>query len=159
MIKVLFVCTGNICRSPTAVGVLRHLVRDAGLQRAIKVDSAGTRGYHAGDYPDARSQAAARARSYDLSRLRARRIGARDFAEFDHVLAMDRDHLEILLRDCPPEHRHKVRLFLEGAAGLSHKEVPDPYYGDKAAFELVLDLIEAGCRQLLAQLRQQLAQQ
>jgi protein-tyrosine phosphatase len=134
-------------------------VRAAGLQHAIQVDSAGTHGYHVGDGPDPRSQAAARARSYDLSRLRARQIDVRDFAKYDHVLAMDREHLGILRRDSPAEHRHKVRLFLECAPELSHQEVPDPYYGDKAAFELVLDLIEAGCRQLLAQLRQELAHQ
>jgi protein-tyrosine phosphatase len=159
MIKVLFVCTGNICRSPTAAGVMRQLVRAAGLEHALQVDSAGTHGYHVGDCPDLRSQAAARARSYDLSRLRARQIDVRDFAEFDHVLAMDREHLEVLRRASPAEHRHKVRLFLEFAPGLSRDEVPDPYYGDNAAFELVLDLVEAGCRELLAQLRRQLARQ
>ena len=144
------VCTGNICRSPTAEGVLRHLAREAGLP--IEVDSAGTHDYHVGDAPDRRACAHAAKRGYDLSSLRARQVTADDFQAFDLLLAMDRGHRELLLRRCPAEHRHKVRMFMD-FAGRDGEEVPDPYYGGAEGFEGVLDRVEAACRGLLSHAR------
>ncbi len=149
MTSVLFVCTGNICRSPTAEGVFLHLVHEAGLRKRVRVDSAGTHGYHVGDRPDPRALAAAARRAYDLSKLRARKLSADDYVRFNHLLAMDRGHLSIMLRDSPVEHRHKIRLFMDHAPHLGHREVPDPYYGDNAGFELVLDLVEGAAHGLL----------
>ena len=140
--SILFVCTGNICRSPTAEGVLRGMAAQKGM--ALRVESAGTHGYHVGEPPDARAQEHARRRGYDLSAQRARRVAARDFEEFDLILAMDRGHLAILGHACPPAHRHKLRLL------LAEGDVPDPYYGGPEGFERVLDLVEAACRELLA---------
>ena len=141
---MLFVCTGNICRSPTAEGVMRSLLERSGL--AGVVDSAGTMGYHVGEPPDPRSQAAAAARGYDLSPLRGRVVGEDDLDRFDHVWVMDRGHLNRLRARFGD--RPNVRLFLEATApdGVRAREVPDPYAGDAAGFERVLDLIEAGCR-------------
>lgn len=150
MIKVLFVCTMNICRSPAAEAVFRRQMKDAGVQRRVRVDSAGIRGEFAGEAPDPRMQAAARRRSYDLSRLRARPVCERDFKDFDHLLAMERAHVGSLSAACPPEHRHKIRLFLDYAPHLGPREVPDPYYGGAQGFELVLDLVEEASRGLLA---------
>ena len=151
--RLLFVCMGNICRSPTAEGVVRAQVHKAGLARRVEIDSAGTQRYHIGKPPDARAQKAALRRGYDLSRLRARRVSEADFARFDRILAMDLDNLEILQRDCPPEHRHKLGLFLEYSCGFAEREVPDPYYGNDAGFEHVLDLIEDAARGLVESLR------
>jgi protein-tyrosine phosphatase len=151
--SVLIVCTGNICRSPTADGVLRRLVREAGLERLIEVDSAGTHDYHVGEAPDERAQRHALRRGYDLGELRARQVERTDFERFDLILAMDRGHLALLERAAPAEHRHKLRLFMEFADGWSESEVPDPYYGGEAGFERVLDMIEAGARGVLAELR------
>jgi low molecular weight protein-tyrosine phosphatase len=151
--RVLLVCTGNICRSPTADGVLRRLVREAGLEHLVEVDSAGTHDYHVGEAPDERAQRHARQRGYELGELRARQVEASDFTRFDLILAMDRGHLALLERTAPPEHRHKLRLFMEFADGWSEGEVPDPYYGGEAGFERVLDMIEAGARGVLAELR------
>jgi protein-tyrosine phosphatase len=153
MVKVLFVCTGNICRSPTAESVFRHYVGLAGLTDRVQIASAGTHDYHVGDCPDHRAIAAARARGYDLSALKARHLSVRDFTTFDHLLAMDRGHLSILQRLSPMEHRNKIRLFMDYAPHLPHREVPDPYCGDSAGFELVLDLVEAASRGLLEQVR------
>ena len=146
--RVLFVCTGNICRSPTAEGVLRALAARAGV--AVEVDSAGLLGAHAGEPPDARAQAAAARRGYDLAALRARRFEAEDLDAYDHVWVMDRGHLNQLRRRYGA--RGHVRLFLDAAApdGVRAREVPDPYLGEAAAFEAVLDLIEAGCRAAVA---------
>ncbi|MGA7984745.1 MAG: low molecular weight protein-tyrosine-phosphatase [Burkholderiales bacterium] len=152
MRSVLFVCTGNICRSPTADGVMRRLVREAGLADKIRVDSAGTHDYHVGEPPDERAQEHARRRGYDLSGLRARQVAADDFEFFELILAMDRGHLEILRRAVPSQHRHKLRLFMEFAVGQS-EEVPDPYYGGPGGFERVLDMVEAAARGLLAELQ------
>lgn len=143
--KVLFICTGNICRSPTAEGVLREMARKEGVP--LHVESRGTHDYHLGEPPDERAQHHAKGRGYDLSALRARRVSSQDFANFDLILAMDRGHLKILERTCPPAHRAKVRLFLPG------RDVPDPYYGGAQDFEQVLDLVEAACRGLLTEIR------
>jgi protein-tyrosine phosphatase len=143
--SVLFVCTGNICRSPTAEAVLRHLAAAEGIE--LRIASAGIGDWHVGSAPDARAQRHAKGRGYDLSTLRARQVRARDFAEFDLILAMDRGHLSALERMAPPDERHKVRLFLAG------RDVPDPYYGGPEGFEQVLDLVEAACRDLLQELQ------
>lgn len=151
MTRVLFVCMGNICRSPTAEAVVREYARrEAAL--TVEVDSAGTHGYHQGDPPDERSIIAARRRGYDLTRLRARMIEAADFERFDLVLAMDTAVLERLRGLAPSQHAGRVRLFLEFAPALARKDVPDPYYGGAAGFEEVLDLVEEGARGLLAAL-------
>lgn len=149
--KVLFVCTGNICRSPTAAGVFAHFVREAGLEDAVHVESAGTHDYHVGNPPDERAQDHAGRRGYDLSALRARRVRKRDFAEFDLVVAMDRGHLEILQANCPPEHMPKLRMLVKG------RDVPDPYYGGPEGFERVLDMIEAASLALLSEIREKLS--
>jgi len=151
--SVLFVCTGNICRSPTAEGVFRKLVADAGLAHAIRSASAGTHAYHVGEAPDRRAQAAARSRGYDLSGIKARRIAQDDFSAFDHILAMDRDHHEILARLAPASSAHKVELFLAYARRAKALDVPDPYYGGPEGFQLVLDLIEDAAEGLLERLR------
>ncbi len=149
MTRVLFVCMGNICRSPTAEAVVREFARrEAGL--ALEVDSAGTHGYHTGDAPDERSIVAARRHGFDLATLRARVVEAADFERFDQVLAMDDAVLQRLRELAPPRHAERVRLFLDFAPGLGRRDVPDPYYGGAAGFEEVLDLVEEGARGLLA---------
>lgn len=155
MVKVLFVCTGNICRSPTAEGVFRHLVRQAGLEDRITADSAGTHGYHVGEAPDPRSQRAAKARGVDLSGLRARRVTAADFTGFDWILAMDSGHLAQLRRMAPADATATVTLFLDHAPDAPRRDVPDPYYGEGSHFTEVLDLCEAGARGLLETIRRE----
>lgn len=155
MVKVLFVCMGNICRSPTAHGVFQRLVEQNGLQVHIEIDSAGTHAYHIGNPPDPRAQAAALRRGVDLSTQRARRVEKDDFERFDYILAMDEDNLQILKTSSPPQHAHKVNLFLEYATGTKQREVPDPYYGGATGFEQVLDLVEMASEGLLQHLRQQ----
>jgi len=150
MLKILFVCTGNICRSPTAEGVLRHRLEQEGLSDQVETLSAGTHDYHVGDPPDARAQRAAKTRGYDLSRLRARQVSPDHFRDFDLVLAMDRSHQLALRRIAPPEAQDRIRLFMEFAPGAGERDVPDPYYGDANDFELVLDLVEAGVEGLIA---------
>jgi low molecular weight protein-tyrosine phosphatase len=150
---VLFVCTGNICRSPTAEGVMRSMLQSAGLADRVRVDSAGTHGYHAGEPPDERAQRHAARRGYRLDALRARRVASSDFEEFDLILAMDRGHLGILERLAPDAQRRKLHLFMEYAAGWSERDVPDPYYGGAQEFERMLDMIESGARGLLEALR------
>lgn len=149
MTRVLFICMGNICRSPTAEGVFRHLVAEQGLADKITIDSAGTHDYHIGNPPDARAQAAATRRGYDLSSLRARQVTSDDFVAFDYVLAMDADNRSLLLQQCPPEYRGRVHLFLEFADGDVPADVPDPYYGGGEGFEYVLDLVENAAQGLL----------
>ena len=143
--SILFVCTGNICRSPTAEGVLRHLAAEEGIE--LRIASAGIGDWHVGSPPDERAQQHAKGRGYDLSALRARQVRPSDFAEFDLILAMDRGHLRALERMAPSEHRHKLRLFVAGS------DVPDPYYGGPEGFEEVLDLVEAACRGLIRELK------
>lgn len=152
MVRVLFVCMGNICRSPTAEGVVRGHLKTSELAGQVEIDSAGTHAYHVGEPPDLRAQKAAQGRGYDLSGLRARKVSAADFIRFDYILAMDRDNLSLLREACPPEHRHKLKLFLEYAANFDEDEVPDPYYGGAAGFEHVLDLIEDAARGLVGSL-------
>lgn len=148
-IRVLFVCTGNICRSPTAEAVFEKLIKTNHLEERIHVDSAGLESYHAGDAPDLRSQRHALARGYDLSTQRARQIQSNDFREFDHILALDESHLHALLEMAPKVFRSKIRLFLEGG-------VPDPYYGEGPDFERVLDLSEEGAQNLFNHIRNSL---
>ena len=154
--RVLVVCVGNICRSPTAEGVLRYLVTEAGLAGAIEIDSAGTLDYHVGSPPDERSQDHARLRGYDLSGLRARQVSVRDFEKFDLILAMDWQNLKELEAQCPPQHRHKLRRLMEFAPPGLSDVVIDPYYGGERSFQMVLDHVEAACRGLLAHLRKEL---
>lgn len=149
MIHILFVCMGNICRSPTAQGVFTKLVEAHRLEGAIRVDSAGTHAYHIGEPPDRRAQNAARRRGVDLSTLTARQVYDSDFHEFDYILAMDQANLENLRQRCPDEHRHKLHLFLDFAPDQTEDEVPDPYYGNRSGFDRVLDLTDAAARGLL----------
>lgn len=146
--RLLFICMGNICRSPTADGVMRAKLAAAGLD--VEVDSAGTHGYHVGAPPDERSQQHALRRGYDLSTLRARKLEARDFERFDLVLAMDDDNLANARRLCPPGQRHRLKLLMDYAPHAGNPHVPDPYYGGAAGFDEVLDLVEAACDGLIA---------
>jgi protein-tyrosine phosphatase len=152
--RILFVCLGNICRSPTAEAVVRTLAARELPELGLEVDSAGTAGYHIGEPPDPRMRAAAARRGYDLTALRARIVEPRDFTRFDLILAMDRENLAVLRRRAPEETRERVRLFLEFAPQGELREVPDPYYGGPNGFEEVLDLVEAAARGLLNYLRQ-----
>jgi len=154
-ISVLFVCMGNICRSPTAEGVFKYLVDNEGLSGRIHTDSAGTHAYHIGERPDVRASQAALKRGIDLSPQRARRVSEADFLEYDYVLAMDLSNYEDLATLCPPDQIQKLKLFLDFAVGLAEREVPDPYYGGTTGFERVLDLIEQAAAGLLADIRQQ----
>ncbi|HMM87272.1 low molecular weight protein-tyrosine-phosphatase [Azohydromonas sp.] len=148
-LRVLFVCMGNICRSPTAEAVLRGLATRRGLAHRLDADSAGTHGAHAGEPPDARAQAHGARRGYDLAPLRARRVQTDDFERFELVLAMDRDNLAHLRSICPPGGEARLRLLMEFARRHVVDEVPDPYYGPADGFERVLDLIEDACDGLI----------
>jgi protein-tyrosine phosphatase len=150
------VCMGNICRSPTAEGVFRHLVRREGLEGRIHIDSAGTHDYHVGSPPDERSSHHASLRGYDLSDLRARQVQALDFERFDLILAMDHENLALLEEDCPPQHRRKLRRLMEFAPPGLGDVVADPYYGGKQGFEAVLDHVEQACEGLLGHVKAQL---
>jgi protein-tyrosine phosphatase len=152
-IRVLMVCLGNICRSPTAHAVFFARVNDAGLGDAIEVDSAGTGDYHIGEKPDKRARNAAKQRGYDLSGLRARQVKASDFEKFDYILAMDDNNLRDLLAQCPKALRHKVQLFMEFTDN-NDLSVPDPYFSGVDGFQLVLNLTEAASDGLLAHIRQ-----
>lgn len=153
-VRILFVCMGNICRSPTAEGVFRHLLRGEGYDELIDTDSAGTHGYHIGAPPDQRARETALKRGVDLSDLRARRVAREDFDIFDFILAMDQENYQALRALCPPVHREKLRLFMEYAPELGIREVPDPYYGGPRGFEQVFDLVEAAAVGLLEDIRQ-----
>ncbi len=149
MKRVLFVCMGNICRSPLAEGVFRHLAAD---EAEIEIDSAGTHSYHVGQPPDDRAIAAGRRRGFDIGSLRARVVSDADFERFDLIVAMDRDNLSLLRRRAAAAHRERLRLFMH-FAGEGDVDVPDPYYGGDTAFEHALDLIERAARGLLEELR------
>jgi protein-tyrosine phosphatase len=151
-IRILMVCLGNICRSPTAEGVFRQLLTQVAPDLQVEVDSAGTAAYHVGEPPDPRSRRAAMSRGVDLSTLRARQVAPRDFACFDLILAMDRDNLRALEAMRPEGSRARVQLFLDYAPDSGRLEVPDPYYGDASGFEEVLDLSAAASRGLIAAL-------
>jgi protein-tyrosine phosphatase len=156
-IRVLMVCTGNICRSPTAEGVLRRKLADAGLLDRVEVASAGMVDYHAGSPPDHRAQQSALRRGYDLSTQRARQLRPEDFARFDLLVAMDAGHLEQMTKICPGSLVDRLRLLLDFSPQRRRgMDVPDPYYGSPAGFERVLDLIEEGCEALLKELRNRL---
>ena len=151
--RVLMVCMGNICRSPTAEAVLRHKLKAVGLDKTVEVDSAGTYGGHAGEPPDARAQRHARLRGYDLSRQRARRLTAEDFSRFDWVIAMDEDNLNRITELAPEGHAARLGLLMSHAARHQDvKAVPDPYYGPPAGFDRVLELIEDACDGLVSEL-------
>lgn len=151
-VRVLFVCLGNICRSPSAEGVFRRLLEREGLESVVDVDSAGTHAYHVGSPPDARAQEAASRRGIDLSGLRGRRAGPEDIEAFDHVLAMDRENLTNLV-SIAGGHASKIRLLMEYSERFEETEVPDPYYGGANGFERVLDMIEDASEGLLRELR------
>jgi protein-tyrosine phosphatase len=151
--SVLFVCMGNICRSPTAHGVFRAMVAGEDLADVIAIDSAGTHAYHVGNEPDRRAQETARRRGVDLSDLVARRVSEEDFGRFDYVVAMDQENFLSLAEICPEEHREKIHLFMDFAPGMRTREVPDPYYGGAAGFERVFDLVEAAAQGLLDDIR------
>jgi protein-tyrosine phosphatase len=147
--RILFVCMGNICRSPSAEGVFRKLVGERRPDLVLEIDSAGTHGYHTGHPPDRRSIEAAARRGVDLSDLRARTVTQDDFDRFDLILAMDRDNLALLHQRAPAVHRKRVRLLMEFAPDAATREVPDPYYGGANGFEEVLDLLEEATEGLL----------
>ena len=154
MVRVLFVCMGNICRSPTAQGVFRGMVEKQGLSHLIETDSAGTIDYHIGNAPDRRARETAVKRGLDISDLRARQALAEDFLEFDYVLAMDRDNYADLRALCPAGHEEKLHLFLDFAPHLELQEVPDPYYGGPAGFERVFDMVEEAATGLLNKIKE-----
>lgn len=154
-VRILFVCLGNICRSPTAEAVLRHLAENDGLAGRLEIDSAGTGEWHIGRPPDPRACDAAARRGYDLSALRGRQVTRDDFARFDYVLAMDDENVRTLRRLCPAEHAYKVRLFTEFSSSGADS-VPDPYGGELHGFEIVLDLVEDSARGLMRHLKRQL---
>ena len=154
MYGVLFVCTGNICRSPTAEGVFRHVVEEAGHSENFLIDSAGTHGYHIGTPPDSRAISTAMARGVDISDLRGRRLHNDDFEKFDLILAMDSGHYSIMDRMQPQSSRAEISMFLDFSPGTQMADVPDPYYGDIEDFEQMLDLITTGVDHLFADLKE-----
>ncbi len=152
--KILFVCMGNICRSPLAEGYFRQLLTKRARHLSVSVDSAGTHGYHAGSPPDQRAQAAAQRRGIDISKLAARNVVEADFDRFDYILAMDQDNLAELLAISDPIYHDRIHLFLDYSQAYTGADVPDPYYGGKIGFERVLDLIENAADGLLEELEQ-----
>jgi protein-tyrosine phosphatase len=151
--SILFVCMGNICRSPTAEGVFRYKAEQAGISDKLMIDSAGTHAYHIGSEPDLRSQEFAKKRGIDLSQQRARKVHHDDFTRFDFIIAMDKDNLAILRSLCPAEHQHKLTLMMRYASHSDTEIVPDPYYGGANGFDMVLDYIEDASDGLLAILK------
>ena len=154
-INVLFVCMGNICRSPLAHGLFEDLVKKEGLSERILVDSAGTHAYHVGEAPDPRSQQTAMSHGIDLSHQRARRVDHPDFEKFDYILVMDRDNYRNLINSSPTEHHHKIRMFMGFAPQRREEEVPDPYYGGPDGFERVYEMVEAAATGLMEDIRHQ----
>jgi protein-tyrosine phosphatase len=154
IVSILLVCMGNICRSPTAEGVLRDKAHAGGMARNLRIDSAGTHGSHIGYPPDPRARKAALDRGYDLSKLRGRQVSDQDFEDFDYVLAMDRDNLTNLLARCPEPLRHKVKLYSSFSRRFPNLNVPDPYYGGAKGFDQVLDMVEDAADGLLAEIKQ-----
>lgn len=153
VLSVLMVCSGNICRSPTAEVVLRSKLERAGLAQQVRVDSAGTHGFHANEAPDPRAQAQARQRGYDLSRVRSRKVVAEDFQRFQRILAMDEGHLDWLQRHAPADSRARLERLLDYGPDGQVRDVPDPYYGAGQDFARVLDLVEPACDRLVDELR------
>lgn len=154
--RVLLVCMGNICRSPTAEGVLRQYIKNNGLGDKVEVDSAGTHGYHVGEAPDSRTQRAASARGYNLTQLRARKVARQDLDYFDLILAMDKTNLDNLWRMATPEQKERIKLFMDYAKNFDDDEVPDPYYGLGHGFDLVLDMVEDAAEGLIEEIKQKL---
>lgn len=154
--RVLLVCMGNICRSPTAEGVLRYFVKINKLGDKVEVDSAGTHGYHVGEAPDFRTQRAAAVRGYNLSQLRARKVARQDLDYFDLILAMDKSNLDNLKRMATPEQQERMQLFMSYARNFDDDEVPDPYYGLGHGFDLVLDMVEDASLGLLEEIKKKL---
>jgi len=155
--RVLMVCMGNICRSPTAEGVLKKYIENNKLECEVEVDSAGTHGYHVGEPPDPRTQRAAMARGYNLSQMRARRVAPQDLEYFDLILAMDRSNLNNLRRLAAPSRHGHIKLLMEYSQNFDDDEVPDPFYGLGHSFDLVLDMIEDACQGLLDDIKQKVA--
>lgn len=153
--RVLFVCMGNICRSPTAQGVFTKLVIEEGLSHLIEIDSAGTHAYHVDEPPDPRARETAQRRGIDLSRQRARRALAEDFEQFDYVLAMDEDNHRALTALCPAGFEARLKRFMDYAPHLDIREVPDPYYGGANGFEVVFDMVDEAARGLLEAIRRE----
>ena len=154
--RVLLVCMGNICRSPTAEGVLRFLIKNNNLGDKVEVDSAGTHGYHVGEAPDSRTQRAAAVRGYNLSQLRARKVARQDLDYFDLILAMDKSNLDNLRRLATPEQQERIKLFMDYARSFDDDEVPDPYYGLGHGFDLVLDMVEDASLGLIEEIKKKL---
>ncbi|MBS1157932.1 MAG: protein tyrosine phosphatase [Proteobacteria bacterium] len=151
--RILLVCMGNICRSPTAEGVLRQFIKINNLGDIVEVDSAGTHGYHVGEAPDSRTQRAAAMRGYNLSQLRARKVARQDLDYFDLILAMDKGNLDNLQRLATPEQQDRIKLFMDYAKNFDDNEVPDPYYGLGHGFDLVLDMVEDASRGLVEEVK------
>jgi protein-tyrosine phosphatase len=156
--RVLFVCMGNICRSPMAEGVFRHMIRQSGLDDVVKVESAGTHAFHVGEGPDKRAQATASKRGYDITDLRARRVEDVDFEKFDLILAMDWDNLSLLQQQAPKKAHHKLQLLMRFATEHESATIPDPYYGAQQGFDQALDFIEDACAGLLEVARRRATQ-
>jgi protein-tyrosine phosphatase len=156
--RVLFVCMGNICRSPMAEGVFRQLVRHAGLDDVVKVDSAGTHAFHEGESPDKRALALAAKRGFDISDKRARRVVEKDFDDYDLILAMDWDNLSLLQQMAPKKAHHKLQLLMRFATEHESATIPDPYHGTQQGFEQTLDFIEDACAGLLEVARRRATQ-
>ena len=154
MVRVLFVCLGNICRSPTAQGVFEKLIADEGLQHMVEIDSCGTGAWHIGEPPDERTQKAAKQRGYDLSHLRARKLVDEDFQRFDYILSMDTRNLADVIKRAPYDYGGVIKLFLDYSEERNIIEVPDPYYGGDEGFERVFNIVEGACHGLLKELKE-----
>jgi len=153
-VKLLFVCMGNLCRSPTAEAVFRHKIAEAGLGSVVHCASAGTHDFHVGSLPDGRARAVAQKRGYDMSKLRGRHVADEDFERYDLILTMDRQNMASLEQRCPSEHREKLKMLMEFARRNTLPEVPDPYYGSVKGFEIVLDMLEDACESLVDHIRE-----